>query len=344
MTRIVRWLQNLSIQQLYQFCQWFIPLLVVSLVINARYQAQYYLRDRADAYLKIAATKHHLLVSEDSVVQGFLAKHPVYLSLTSIPERIQYVPEILSTMDLSLVDRVIINLPRHCNRSSAPYTVPKQLLSMEKVEIHWLESDFGPITKLVPTLALSQQEKSNPIIIVIDDDVIYPIGMISAHIQALAHHPDRVSTTMPARLLRTNAKPPFSYQITGKHSDAIRNGLQTIVHGTGSYGFIANRIDQDWLKKILYRINAKEMTDCRLSDDLIVSMALWRFGTETILVANEGLAHGLLMPHPLASQKKPLSTSTISWLLDRVMQRIPLQLTQSRINVCLRALTDHDFT
>ena len=214
---------------------------------------------------------------------------------------------------------------------------------MEKVEIHWLESDFGPITKLEPTLALSQQEKSNPIIIVIDDDVIYPIGMISAHIQALAHHPDRVSTTMPARLLRTNAKPPFSYQITGKHSDAIRNGLQTIVHGTGSYGFIANRIDQDWLKKILYRINAKEMTDCRLSDDLIVA---WRYGDlerRQSLSRMKALHTDCSCPIHL-QVKKTIEYITISWLLDRVMQRIPLQLTQSRINVCLRALTDHDFT
>ncbi len=328
-------LQNLSLLSLRRFFLYFVPVLIVMSLMHYWRQAQQYLDHHSKQQLKMARLTANPRIDQDPTTKAFLSKHSVILSLTSIPERVQYIHQIVSSIDLQHVDKVIVNLPKQCNRSKATYQIPNELVAMHKVEINWLERDFGPVSKVLPVLEICQDKPQSSMIIVMDDDVIYPRGMVNAHIHALAHHPNQVTTTMPGRLISTQARPPFSYQVSALGHHAKIKRPDSIIHGTGSYAFINDKIDLNWLTAAMKEIDDNHIVDCLLSDDLIISIAFSRNKTEPYLVANDVLAHALLKPHPLASRRNPLNQTMWSWSLDRLLTRGPLQLTQSRINRCL---------
>lgn len=336
-------LQDLSLSTLRRFFLYFVPAFIIISLMHYWIQAQQYLLYFTDKQLKIARLTNNPRIDQDPTTKAFLSNHNVILSLTSIPERVQYIHQILNSIDLLHVDRVIVNLPKQCNRSKATYQIPHELVTIHKVEINWLEHDFGPVSKVLPALEICQDNPQSSMIIVMDDDVIYPRGMVNAHIHALAHHPDRVTTTMPGRLISTQAKPPFSYQVSALGHHAKIKIPDSIIHGTGSYAFITDRIDFNWLAAVMKEINHHQIVDCLLSDDLIISIALSRHMTKPLLVANDTLAHTLLEPHPLASRQNPLNQTMWSWSLDRLLIRAPLQLTQSRINRCLHQIKHYNY-
>jgi hypothetical protein len=102
----------------------------------------------------------------------------VVVSLTTMPDRIQHLrPTINSLLDQSLrPDAIYLNLPDRSHRFQSRYTVPGFLDQVSSLEIRSCGYDWGPATKVIPTL----QAETDPdtMIIVVDDDQIYPRRMI----------------------------------------------------------------------------------------------------------------------------------------------------------------------
>ena len=108
------------------------------------------------------------------------SKRKVVISLTTIPDRIDKLkPTLCSLLDnTKRVDEIVINIPYKTIKGDR-YKIPKWLKSLKNVKIYRVDKDYGPSTKLLPTLL---RESSKTIIIVVDDDVIYGSKTIESYI------------------------------------------------------------------------------------------------------------------------------------------------------------------
>lgn len=106
-------------------------------------------------------------------------KPRVIFSLTTIPSRIQTIEDTIQhLLDSSIKpDKVILNLPDVCKREGLRYIIPSNLLSLQRKYpnqflINKCKIDYGPATKILPTLMLEKHPQTR--IFPIDDDCIFP--------------------------------------------------------------------------------------------------------------------------------------------------------------------------
>ena len=102
------------------------------------------------------------------------------ISLTTIPNRLKHIkPILMSLLDSSVrVEEIRLNIPyKSCK--GIKYVIPKWLTKLKSVKIYRTEKDWGPATKLLPTLLDCFKHRNyKQKIIAVDDDVIYGYYMI----------------------------------------------------------------------------------------------------------------------------------------------------------------------
>lgn len=100
----------------------------------------------------------------------------IVYSLTTIPSRMCGIEKTVYKIikKLKHCDKFYLNIPYETSKSKLPYTIPDNFLSslepcyLEKIEINRCE-DYGPITKLIPTLL--KETHPTTLIVTFDDDV-----------------------------------------------------------------------------------------------------------------------------------------------------------------------------
>lgn len=103
----------------------------------------------------------------------------VVVSLTTIPDRIGRIrPTLLSLLDQTRrPDRIVLNLPKTSHREGRDYVIPPFVEALSAcIDIHRCDRDWGPATKLLPTLEIEREPNTR--IVVVDDDQVYPRNMI----------------------------------------------------------------------------------------------------------------------------------------------------------------------
>ncbi len=122
------------------------------------------------------------LLREDVPVRPPSPARPerLVVTLTTIPERLPTLDAVLRSLldQTCAADRIVVNWQTHALRDGAPYPPPPPLPAGIDVRVR---NASGPATKLLPTL----QEEPAAALIVVDDDVIYPVDLIE---QMLAWH------------------------------------------------------------------------------------------------------------------------------------------------------------
>jgi hypothetical protein len=166
---------------------------------------------------------------------------PVVVTLTTLPSRIDRIqPTIKSLLNQTVSPDVIrLNVPAMSRREQRPYVIPEWLARLPAVTICPCD-DFGPATKLIPTLLASGP---NDRLIVVDDDRIYHRHFVEQMVGLADAHPgtavagsgwnaphdriDRPSTL--AATLRGDAPVPL-------HCTRVGRGRQVdIVRGASGY-------------------------------------------------------------------------------------------------------------
>ncbi len=135
--------------------------------------------------LKYCKLEHLILLDNKYHSLPRASSQRTVITLSTIPDRIQYLKPVLSSLlDQTVrVDEICLNLP-HISRKGLRYKIPKWLSALTWVKIHRCELDQGPATKLLPTLKREQENRSmNTRIIVVDDDNIYNNKMIEKILQ-----------------------------------------------------------------------------------------------------------------------------------------------------------------
>jgi hypothetical protein len=102
------------------------------------------------------------------------------ISLTTTPVRIQSTREMLT----ALADQggefsaILLNIPYRLSRTGETYGIPEWMATMPKLRINRC-TDYGPATKLLG--ALECESDPETLIVTVDDDVLYPAGLVAAY-------------------------------------------------------------------------------------------------------------------------------------------------------------------
>lgn len=196
-------------------------------------------------------------------------KKNVIVTLTTSPIRLPKIVAVLATLDLEYVTKINIVLPEKYGSKKEEYgPIPKDLFAPEfenKVNIVRIPEDYGPITKMLPTI--EEYKNTNSLVISIDDDVCYPMGMIRELIyQKIVKHPRDV-LTMGAESM------PFYSLVKGMKKwwpeRKQKRPFIDLVEGWSSILYNPKLVNTECMLK-LSQLSKK----CMLSDDFVISYAL----------------------------------------------------------------------
>jgi len=117
-----------------------------------------------------------------------LRRSDITVTLTTLPSRIERMPlTIKSLLRQSVRPAAIrINIPYESRREGVPYRIPEWLTRLRSVTIVRGE-DYGPATKLIPTLLDSAQDAR---LLVVDDDRVYHPYFVEQMTARADAHPD----------------------------------------------------------------------------------------------------------------------------------------------------------
>jgi hypothetical protein len=117
----------------------------------------------------------------------------IIVSLSTMPDRIGRLQPVLDSLlkQTRPPDEIVLAVPRFSIRQKRGYQIPNYLLRIPKVRILRCEKDWGPATKFI---AVVQDElaagRTDTLIMVVDDDRIYPRDSVELYLHYHAQLPD----------------------------------------------------------------------------------------------------------------------------------------------------------
>lgn len=207
----------------------------------------------------------------------------VYLSLTTSPKRISHISKLLSELEesLDLFETIFLNIPSSFGRNKTLYKIPNDLKSFPKLQINRFPKDFGPISKILPSLNFCKNP--NDIIISIDDDIKHDKNIFSILINT-CNKTDSVVTGIGKSLDYWSTKKfgnlerasPFEFKPKSTSTD-ILEGFSGVAYKRKCFPNL------NLLEKL-----SKLSVECFLSDDLVLSFYLKLFGYRIISLFKSG--------------------------------------------------------
>jgi cellulose synthase/poly-beta-1,6-N-acetylglucosamine synthase-like glycosyltransferase len=159
----------------------------------------------------------------------------VIVSLSTVPDRIDKLGPTLQSLlkQTRPPDEIVLAIPEFSIREQRPYVVPEYISRLPRVRILRCREDWGPATKFI---AAVQEElaagRQNTLIMVIDDDRIYPRDALETYLHYREQLPDAAlcfrGAAMPSTLDWDDAK-----MIYGK--DLREPRPVAVITGCGSY-------------------------------------------------------------------------------------------------------------
>ncbi len=208
----------------------------------------------------------------DPIVKEALEKHRVYLSLTTSPQRISNVVNVIESLDLSLVEKIFVSIPKKFGRDGLAYEIPAILINHPKVRILQIENDLGPITKLIPPTTYLRRYDPTAWLVTVDDDIAYPKTAIRELAAAKAYHHDAVisaSGQSSAYWKISHADFPGSSKNDNYPIRSSAVQPVDVVEGFAATIYAVKDLDPDMLQTI-----SSLSKETFVSDDLVVSYYL----------------------------------------------------------------------
>jgi hypothetical protein len=176
-----------------------------------------------------------------------LGRTTLFLSMTSIPSRIGKLnPTINSLLRQDLFAPVLVYLPVKSRVEEKAFEPLCFLNNPPYVQIRWVDVDFGPATKYIPALLETSGLPHPPLILVVDDDVIYPPDFVRNFWEAHQRMPHAAlcmrGWMVPKDLDWAHSPTVFGSEIL---AGPQRTGIITATHG---YLLCANMTDVEALR------------------------------------------------------------------------------------------------
>jgi hypothetical protein len=181
----------------------------------------------------------------------------IIASMTTLPSRIDFIRPAIESVISQIVpiEHIELNIPYLCVRTNEPYVLPDWLEGMDRVRVFRTE-DYGPITKVAPTLLRYQHDRCTYVWSV-DDDYAYPPNQLELLCRCHQCGERRVLTRHGG-----------SFQPDGSITFMFGELRVSMFEGFGTVLYPPACIGEDFSSYIKL---TSEDSDCRLSDDLVLS-------------------------------------------------------------------------
>lgn len=220
-------------------------------------------------------------ISTCSKIRNFLKKHKVHISLTTSPLRLRKILAVLATLDLTYVENINVVLPYKYGRNQESYNKDDitTISKFPKVRIVRTDKDYGPITKMLPVIRKINDPQA--IIISIDDDIGYPLGMVNEFLyNKIDKYPDAVIESSDEgqdfRNNISNFKRIFPRKVKPKKP------FVDMVEGWLGVAYSKKLVNDEEMEKI-----ANLSKECLLSDDLAISYILAKHNVPIVKIKNK---------------------------------------------------------
>jgi hypothetical protein len=213
-------------------------------------------------------------------VMDYLKKHEVHTTMTTSPERLHRIRAVLATLDLTYITRINVVLPYLYGRDKKPYdeAIIKEIATFPKVRIVRTKKDYGPITKMLPVLRMIKDPKA--IVISIDDDVGYPIGMVNELIYVkVKRHPNAIVETTEGLNPREWIE---NFKEVWPQKRKPRIPYADLVEGWMGVAYSKNVVDLEKMEKV-----SNTSKECFLSDDIVISYVLAKNNVPVVRLFNK---------------------------------------------------------
>jgi len=159
----------------------------------------------------------------------------VIASLSTVPDRINNLrPAIRSLLKQTRPpDEIVLSIPEFSIREQQPYAVPEYVSRLPRLRVLHCRRDWGPATKFIPIVREELAEgRGNTLIMVVDDDRIYPRDALETYLHYNEQLPDAAlcfrGAAMPPNLDWRNAKMIRASELREPQPAAV-------ITGCGSY-------------------------------------------------------------------------------------------------------------
>jgi len=281
--------------------------------------------------------------SDIKAIQDYKRDHFIVVSLTTSPNRIAKIRNVIDTLDLDLVDKLVIVVPERYGRTQAEYAIPPELSGYKgKTTILRTEEDLGPIAKLLPTVDYIRSKLGEDgIVITVDDDTGYPRGMIAELIVGLISKEKSVMSGGAQNLSFWNIKGfgfPDSIQRNLCNQDEKNQyKLKDIVEGYGGIAYNVKEVDVDLMRFLSQKERFKE---CFFSDDLVISFVLAYTGINRYEINNQYYNIGLIRQFPYGFADDALHRG--GGLLGKPIRNVNIEKYQKCYQMLIEATMDFD--
>jgi hypothetical protein len=183
----------------------------------------------------------------------------VVASFTTMPNRIDLIRPVLDSIRAQRpkgVSHIEINVPYTCVRTGEEYVIPEWLHTYPSLQIYRTE-DYGPITKIAPTL-LRYKNTTDTYLWSVDDDIQYPPNTLDVLLRRHDHTKKRVLANVVSSLTEKEGFLP----------NAAVPGEGMLLEGFGTVLYPPSCIGDDFKE---YVETTSTIPDCRLSDDVLLS-------------------------------------------------------------------------
>lgn len=178
------------------------------------------------------------------------------VSLTTTPRRIHNIHTTIESLlsQTLLPKEIILNIPIIFEKTGETYTIPPGLT--DKITIHYCDTDYGPGTKIIPTIEyLRKKGYDEPTrIVYVDDDIQYPPNMLK-----------KLAETNPAEV---HAASGFIFKDLKIYGIRESGATCDIVEGYGGVCVMLNMFKPDFEEYISSCIANKSL---KFSDDVYLS-------------------------------------------------------------------------
>ena len=159
----------------------------------------------------------------------------VIVSLSTVPERMGNLgPTVRSLLRQTRPpDEIVLAIPEFSIREQRPYAVPEYVSRLQRLRVLHCQKDWGPATKFIPIVREELAAgRGNTLIMVVDDDRIYPRDALETYLHYNKQLPEEVlcfrGAAMPRDLDWRHAKMIRASELRQPQPAAV-------ITGCGSY-------------------------------------------------------------------------------------------------------------
>ena len=220
----------------------------------------------------------------------------VIISLSTMPDRIWRLrPTIDSLLNQTRPpDEIVVAVPNFSTRQQRAYEIPKWLYQIPKLRILRCDKDWGPASKFIPVvqdeLAAS---RNDTLIMVVDDDRLYPRDSIELYLHYSAQLPDAAlcfrGGQIPLTLNWRHPKIDFGVDLQAPKPTAVMTGcgsylIQPRFFDSSLWDYSvappsAFYMDDIWISGCLERLGVKKYV---IPASAMMRTALRQIGTMTL--------------------------------------------------------------